>query len=137
MIEMSIDQYNDMAERLTELEWKLAEHEWIPCSERLPKINQRVLLTTNEGRVLVGYREKPDLVWQVTEKDGRKHWVYDPENYTDDIEVLPKNEDCGFAKDDVYSDGFLSVTSVNYDDRFEGVAAWMPLPEPYREDGEA
>lgn len=105
---------------------------WIPCSERMPKINQRVLLATSEGRVFVGYREKPDLVWQVTETDGRKHWVYDPESYTDDIEILPKNEDCGFAKDDVYSDGFLSVTSINYDDRFEGVTAWMPLPDPYK-----
>jgi len=104
---------------------------WIPCSERLPKVNQRVLLATNGGQVFVGYREKPDLVWQVTEKDGRKHWVYDPENYTDDIEILPKNEDCGFSKDDFYSDGFMSVTSVNYDDRFVGVTAWMPLPKPY------
>lgn len=106
---------------------------WIPCSERLPKINQRVLVATTDERIFVGHREKPDLVWQVTETDGRKHWVYDPENYTDDIESLPKNEDCGFAKDDVYSDGFLSVTSINYDDRFEGVTAWMPLPTPYKE----
>lgn len=113
-----------------------AEQGWIPCSERLPKINQRVLLATNEERVFVGYKEKPDIVWRVTEADGREHWVYDPENYTDDIDVLPKDEDCGFAKDDVYADGFLSVTSINYDDRFEGVIAWMPLPEPYREDGE-
>lgn len=105
---------------------------WIPCGERLPKINQRVLLATNEGRVFVGYKEKPEIVWRVTEADGRKHWVYDPENYTDDIDILLKDEDCGFAKDDVYADGFLSVTSVNYDDRFEGVTAWMPLPEPYK-----
>ena len=38
MIEISLEQYNDMAERLAELEWKLgeAEQRWIPCSERLP-----------------------------------------------------------------------------------------------------
>lgn len=113
-----------------------AVQRWILCSERLPKINQRVLLATNEGRVFVGYKEKPDIVWRVTEADGREHWVYDPENYTDDIDVLPKDEDCGFAKDDVYADGFLSVTSINYDDRFEGVVAWMPLPEPYKAESE-
>jgi hypothetical protein len=105
---------------------------WIPCSERLPKINQRVLLATNEGRVFVGYKEKPDLVWRVTDADGREHWVYDPEHYTDDIDILLKEDDCSFSEDNQYSDGFLSVTSINYDDRFEGVTAWMPLPSPYK-----
>lgn len=131
-----IDEYRELAEELFE-DVPSAEAEWIPCSERLPKINQRVLLATNEERVFVGYKEKPDIVWRVTEADGREHWVYDPENYTDDIDVLPKDEDCGFAKDDVYADGFLSVTSINYDDRFEGVIAWMPLPEPYKAESEA
>ena len=60
---------------------------WIPCSERLPKINHNVLLSTTNGEVFVGYRDKPDLIWQVTEK-GDKHWVYDPEAYTDDIDSL-------------------------------------------------
>ena len=109
-----------------------AEAVWIPCSERLPKINQRVLLTTNEGRVFVGYKEKPDLVWRVMDADGREHWVYDPEHYTDDIDILLKEDDCSFSEDNQYSDGFLSVTSINYDDRFEGVTAWMPLPKPYK-----
>ena len=105
---------------------------WIPCSERLPKIRERVLLATNGGIVFIGHRDKPDLIWQVTEEDGRKHWVYDPEAYTDDVDILPKAEDCGFSQDSDYSDGFLSVTSVNYDKRFSGVVAWMPLPEPWR-----
>ena len=41
MIEISLEQYNDMAERLAELEWRLgeAEQRWIPCSERLPREN--------------------------------------------------------------------------------------------------
>ena len=49
MIEMSIDQYNDMAERLAELEWKLGEREWIPCSERLPEKDELVLVTVWNG----------------------------------------------------------------------------------------
>lgn len=105
---------------------------WIPCSERLPKIGERVLLATNCGTVVIGHRDKPDLIWQVTE-EGDKHWVYDPEAYTDDVDSLPKGEDCAFSQDTDYRDGFLSVTSLNYNPRFEGVIAWMPLPKPYEE----
>lgn len=49
MIEISLEQYNDMAERLAELEWKLAEAEqrWIPCSEILPIPPTFCLVTTN------------------------------------------------------------------------------------------
>ena len=105
---------------------------WIPCEERLPKIGERVLLATNCGIVVIGHRDKPDLIWQVTEK-GDKHWVYDPEAYTDDVDSLPKGEDCAFSQDTDYGDGFLSVTSLNYNPRFEGVIAWMPLPQSYEE----
>ena len=47
MIEISLEQYNDMAERLAELEWRLGEAEqvWIPCSERLPEKDELVLVT--------------------------------------------------------------------------------------------
>lgn len=107
--------------------------QWIPCSERLPKINQIVLLSTNSNNVYVGYRNKPELLWQV-EEDGRKQWVYDPESYDVDIDVLPKTEDVDFYCEGAIDGGFLSITSANYNDRFQGVTAWMPLPDPYRED---
>ena len=110
------------------------ERKWIPCSERLPKINQRVLFCSNGGTVFIGSRAKPDIVWQVTEADGRKHWVYDPEAYTDDIDDLPKAEDCSFDDDSRYAEGMLSTSSINYDPKFEGVIAWMPLPTPRKED---
>lgn len=109
------------------------EQQWIPCSERLPKINQIVLLSTNSNNVYVGYRNKPELLWQV-EEDGRKQWVYDPESYDVDIDVLPKTEDIDFYCEGVNDGGFLSITSANYNDRFEGVTAWMSLPEPYKGD---
>lgn len=114
----------------------LEQTAWIPCSERLPKINQSVLLSTNGSVVFIGHRTKPELIWQVTEEDGKKHWVYDPEAYTDDIESLPKGEDCAFDSESQYEDSVLSVTSANYNPRFGGVVAWMPLPEPYGGDGE-
>ena len=106
--------------------------EWIPVSERLPKINQKVLLTSNEEIIYLGYRGKPALVWQVTEEDGHTSWVYDPEDYTDDIENLPKAEDCSFLFGG-FGASMMSVASVNYDSNFEGIVAWMPLPEPYKE----
>ena len=105
------------------------EQRWIPCSERLPEINQTVLLSTTDGEVIVGYRYKPDIVWQVTSNDGRKIWVYDPENYPGNIDELPKAETCGFENRD---NCWLSVTSINYDLKFAGISAWMPLPEPYK-----
>lgn len=104
--------------------------QWIPCSEKMPEINQTVLLSTTDGEVIVGYRYKPDIVWQVTANDGRKIWVYDPENYSSNIDELPKAETCGFENRD---NCWLSVTSINYDKKFAGISAWMPLPEPYRE----
>ena len=108
------------------------ELHWTPVGKKLPRINQRVLLASSGGTVFIGNRCKPELIWQVTEEDGRKHWVYDPEDYTDDIDSLPKGEDCAFEQDSRYGDAMLSVSSKNYDPRFEGVIAWMPLPEPYR-----
>lgn len=109
---------------------------WIPCNERLPKIGERVLLSTNEGNLYIGKRCKPELIWQVMAKTRKKKrcnlWVYDPEAYTDDIDSLPKGEDCGFEKETRGIESILSVTSLNYDSHWEGVNAWMPLPEPYR-----
>ena len=129
--------YNDgidfAVSRLSVLPAVQPEQWWIPCNERLPEINQIVLLSTNSNNVYVGYRNKPELLWQV-EEDGRKQWVYDPESYDVDIDVLPKTEDIDFYCEGVNDGGFLSITSANYNDRFEGVTAWMSLPEPYKED---
>jgi hypothetical protein len=121
----------DKIRELAYQEGKADAMRWIPCSERLPEINQTVLLSTTDGEVIVGYRYKPDIVWQVTSNDGRKIWVYDPENYPGNIDELPKAETCGFENRD---NCWLSVTSINYDLKFAGISAWMPLPEPYRED---
>ena len=42
---MCIEVLNGMADTIAELERKLAVHEWIPCSERLPD-NKTYVLTT-------------------------------------------------------------------------------------------
>lgn len=71
-----------------------ADAEWIPCSERLPKINTPVMLCGKYNEV-IGYRRR-DSDWMALSGDG---WETDIEHPEDFI-------------------------------------AWMPLPMPYREDGE-
>ena len=44
-MEISLEHYNKMAERLTELEYLLAEQRWIPCAERLPERGVSVLIS--------------------------------------------------------------------------------------------
>lgn len=41
---MCIEVLNGMADTIAQLEEKLAEREWIPCSERLPKIDETLRL---------------------------------------------------------------------------------------------
>lgn len=67
-----------------------AEAEWIPVSDELPKIGQKVLASTKRmvfAQVYKGVYSEPN-VW---------HWGYN---------------------------------------RIKVITAWMPLPKPYREDGE-
>lgn len=48
-----------------------AEPQWIPCSERLPKIKEIVLITNDKGHVRCGqYRG----VGFFSKNDGRPHW---------------------------------------------------------------
>lgn len=47
-MEISLEQYNKMAERLTELEYKEAERQWIPCSTALPKDEEEVIVSIHD-----------------------------------------------------------------------------------------
>lgn len=55
-MEISIEWYNKMAERLTELEYKEAERQWIPISERLPELDEAVLATTAWNDITIAWR---------------------------------------------------------------------------------
>ena len=71
-----------------------AEAKWIPCSERLPKKGEVVLITNGKGNVRCGqYRSEYDVRYE------KHYWWWKGKTV-------------------------------------ETVLAWMPLPEPYREDGE-
>ena len=63
---MCIEVLNGMADTIAELERKLAEREWIPCSERLPKVGENVLFTTDiyGGYVAEGNIRADGKWWQ-------------------------------------------------------------------------
>lgn len=69
-----------------------AEGSWIPCSERLPRYHEDVLISFTEGFVISASREKWEMNSDVLE--------------TEDGAILPLND----------------------------ANAWMPFPEPYKED---
>ena len=48
-MEISIEHYNRLLERLTELEYRKAEWQWIPCSEELPEKEGRYLCTVGSN----------------------------------------------------------------------------------------
>ena len=66
-----------------------AEQRWIPCSERLPDVAQRVLLS-GHGQVMVGmlhsfgkYSLEPTGISYVYPKDDIEAWMPLPEPYTE------------------------------------------------------
>ena len=56
-MEISLEQYNKMAERLTELEYLLAEQRWVLVSQKLPKDNEYVLITIRRLKHI--YNQRP------------------------------------------------------------------------------
>ena len=63
---MCIEVLNGMADTIAELERKLAEHEWIPVSERLPKARESVILSTKEwtGEGCYWETTKHHVIWK-------------------------------------------------------------------------
>lgn len=100
-MEISIEWYNKMAERLTELEYKEAERQWTPCSERSPDDYTDV------------------LVWFEYFRYGNYNCLYQMYgigSYSSEYDSWLINQETGWNELKVF--------------------AWMPLPEPYREEGE-
>ena len=105
-MEISLEHYNKMAERLTKLEYLLAEQRWIPCSERLPEERDAGILKK------LGTSKRSDYVLITVDVKGERMtyvgctydgiWNWDKKYAFPDYKVI----------------------------------AWMPLPEPYRVGGE-
>ena len=110
MIEISLEQYNDMAERLTELEWKLGEavQGWIPFTRRP--------MTEEEQK------DYPNCTF-----------MFDCVLPDDGDEILVSNR--RFVWMDIFCNDIDGCYLDSGDDIDEDMA-WMPLPKPYREESE-
>ena len=71
------------------------------------------------------------------ENDYPKDWVYciDSPMPEEGQEILITTNAGYVEKDTCYDDGDGYYTDSGYD-WFEDITAWMPLPEPYKKDGE-
>ena len=90
--------------------WKLPsvqpEQKWIPCSERCPEKNGRYLATRG--------LKACNSIW------NRVYII----NYSDLM---------GLKAEKIWWDGNVGKSDFQ---RIDDVVAWMPLPEPYRKEGE-
>ena len=73
---------------IEQLRWLPSAQQWIPCSERLPDVAQRVLLS-GHGQVMVGmlhssgkYSLEPTGIAYVYPKDDIEAWMPLPESYS-------------------------------------------------------
>lgn len=87
---MCIEVLNGMADTIVELESKLAEREWIPCSERLPEVDVEVLTTTDWSDILIAWLNE-DGTWETEElilaNDEILAWMPLPKPYKAESEV--------------------------------------------------
>jgi hypothetical protein len=81
--------------------------EWIPVSERLPEVNQRVLVTSY-GRVCYA---------MMISADGNSGYPV-------------------FRLQDSLNERVVCETTVHSEFTTSRIVAWMPLPEPYKVESE-
>lgn len=124
-MEISIEWYNKMAERLTELEYKEAERQWIPVSERLPDATALVTVETKVYK----HRYVCEAVWipRWSQKAEYDSWE-DCSEYNEDEDEYYVNE--GWYER-VHNWDEYSYVGIE-----DNVIAWTSLPEPYKEEQE-
>ena len=96
-------------------------NKWIPCSEKLPEVEEKVWIQTKRGKVCFAMYEDGTI----SEDDSAWHWYDLP------FEKWDEENDCG-----IIPEGWWEWTEFHPDDEFdcpvdEEVVAWMPLPEPW------
>ncbi|MCI5996116.1 MAG: DUF551 domain-containing protein [Blautia sp.] len=100
---------------------------WIPVEEQLPEDKTVVLATVRHRRWIFGY----DL--------GESEWYEHPERY--EVCTVYRDGDEYHKMDDSDYDNisYIPVADQEEDIAYpvEEVVAWMPLPEPYKKDGDA
>ncbi len=113
-------EYGAMLEALPAAEPRKGK--WTPCSEKLPKAEEKVLICTNRGTLCCACYEDGTVL----EDDSSWHW------YDIDWAGWDEEEDCG-----IIPEGWWEFTEFHPDCEFncpvdETVIAWMPLPKPYK-----
>ena len=93
--------------------------EWIPCSERLPKAEEKVWIQTERGKVCFAMYEDGTI----SEDDSAWNWYDLP------FDKWDEENDCG-----IIPEGWWEWTEFHPDTEFdcpidEVVVAWMSLPE--------
>ena len=96
---------------------------WIPVSERLPEVNEQPYY--DDGHEIL-YESDPVLVYAIDRNFSTKERLFG-------IGMIL--EDRGDEKS-TYWDGCLYPDGEISPYHPEDVIAWMPLPEPYREEAE-
>lgn len=101
----------------------MSEMKWIPCSERMPKPEVEVLVMTDMLTITSAMYEDGTVL----ESESIWGWC--------DCEFDYSEEDGDYK----VSEGWWEYRHFNPDDVYnnaidEKVIAWMPLPEPYREE---
>ena len=126
---------NQLTEEYKELFGKTEQlnNGWIPCSERLPEVETKVLIHAKRKYMDGSFRDIITTAMYedgtMLEDDSKWHWEdiegeWDEEN---DCYIIPE----GWWEDKMYNaDGELNHA---VDDE---VIEWQPLPEPYQPEGE-
>lgn len=109
----SLEAVEDLMNNGDMVEIEVKQNEWIPCSERLPSKEDCPMdcLVTRKSNFIGNYVDMA-----VAEANGT--WTHE------DWDAI--------VLGDVESGRKTGLIST----RDDGIIAWMPLPKPYREDGE-
>lgn len=124
---VSIDVINEIVQEVAE-EYN---NGWIPCSERLPKVETEVLILAKR-KIRDGYFRyiRTTAMYEdgtVSKSDSHWYWYdieceYDKEN---ECYIVPK----GWREIKHYNPDECCKNKVD-----DEVIAWQPLPDPYKED---
>lgn len=110
---------------------KVAEYrkamQWIPVEDQLPEDETAVLATVRHRRWICDY----DL--------GESEWYEHPEYYEVCTVHRDGDECCKMDDSDYDNISYIPVADQEENIAYpiEEVVAWMPLPEPYKKDGDA
>lgn len=113
---------------------ELQKPKWIPVSERLPEFEQEVLICTEKKLVgrdaYIDSIVTPAIYEDGTMRENESTWRWEDVDWAG----WDEEEDCG-----IIPEGWWENRHFNPDDVYNNpvdrkVAAWMPLPEPLKEE---